>query len=261
MSERIPMPLMSVLSDVIPEQETHASIDALFMYADAPGEPPEGNKQVKVQAWLMRANKESENPLGVLGRLIERYMETAPDDEFRQGAKERIQNALDQCRLRYIPGGHISPGGSLPSATLIDVIKKKNLVAIETEFHRALANLQRSPREAVSAACNMLESVCKTFIEDNKLEMPFKKDLRSVWAIVRKELKFEPGSLEDEDLKKILSGMLSAVDGIGSLRTHASSAHGQGRKTYRLEPRHARLAVNAPHTVSMFVLETWSKQN
>jgi hypothetical protein len=50
------------------------------------------------------------------------------------------------------------------------------------------------------------------------------------------------------------------VDGIGALRTHASSAHSEGRKGYKLEARHARLAVNAAHSVATFVLETWDKR-
>ncbi|MNY64113.1 hypothetical protein D3C86_2011740 [compost metagenome] len=44
------------------------------------------------------------------------------------------------------------------------------------------------------------------------------------------------------------------------MRTHAGSAHSEGRKGYKLEPRHARLAVNAAHTVATFVMETWEKK-
>ncbi|WP_268594539.1 abortive infection family protein, partial [Escherichia coli] len=42
-----------------------------------------------------------------------------------------------------------------------------------------------------------------------------------------------------------------------ALRTHASSAHGAGRKIYNLKPRHARLAINSAHTLTMFILESW----
>jgi Abortive infection C-terminus len=65
---------------------------------------------------------------------------------------------------------------------------------------------------------------------------------------------------EDQDLQTILTGMISIVDGIGSLRTHASSAHGAGRKPYKLEPRRARLAIHSSHTVVLFVLESWQKK-
>ena len=57
----------------------------------------------------------------------------------------------------------------------------------------------------------------------------------------------------------MLSGILSVVDGIGAFRTHASSAHGEGRKLYKLKPRHARLAIHSAHTLALFVLETWDE--
>jgi hypothetical protein len=76
-------------------------------------------------------------------------------------------------------------------------------------------------------------------------------------VIVRAEI--EPGNAQDrqievEDLQKIVSGMISVVDGIGALRTRASSAHGARRKRYAIEGRHARLAVHAAHTIATFIL-------
>lgn len=259
MSRRIPAPVISALSDIIPDSQTHAGIDALFMNADAPGDPPDRNKQIKVQEWLRRTNKLVEDPLRVLGLIVESYIELDEENEYNRPRKQKIEAVLQRCGLRYVAGGHISTGAALPSLSLAEIIKKRDLAAVEAEFHRALENLETRPRDAVSAACNILESVCKCFIEDSGLTMPRRQDLKSVWGVVRKQLGFEPGVLEDADLKKIVSGMLNSVDGIGSLRTHASSAHGQGPKSYRLQPRHARLAVNAAHTVSMFVLESWAK--
>ena len=90
--------------------------------------------------------------------------------------------------------------------------------------------------------------------------MPAKQDLQSVWKTVRKDLGFDPGLVQDDDLKRILSGIYSVVDGIGAFRTHASSAHGEGRKIYNLKPRHARLAVNSAHTLGLFVMETWNEK-
>jgi len=132
--------------------------------------------------------------------------------------------------------------------------------SIEAEFNRALGNVNFEPREAVSAACNILESIFKIYISDEGLELPKKQDIQNVWKVVRADLGFDPSRVEDDDLKKILSGILSVVDGIGAFRTHASSAHGQGRKRYKLKPRHARLAINSAHTLALFVLETWDEK-
>jgi hypothetical protein len=115
------------------------------------------------------------------------------------------------------------------------------------------------PREAVSAASNILESVCKVYIAERGLEMPAKQDLKPVWGIVRKDLRFDPSLVEDQDLQTVLTGLIAIVDGIGALRTHANSAHGAGKKQYKLESRHARLAIHASHTVTLFILESWSK--
>ncbi len=66
----------------------------------------------------------------------------------------------------------------------------------------------------------------------------------------------DPSAMPDPDLKPILGGLSAIVDGIGSWRTHKGSAHGGGRKVYRPELRHARLAAHAAHTLVAFVLET-----
>ena len=89
--------------------------------------------------------------------------------------------------------------------------------------------------------------------------MPKKKDIKSTWSIVRKHLNFDPSSIEDRDLKEILSGLASLVGGIGALRTHASTAHGHGKTRYKVKPRHARLAVHSSHTLALFVIESWQK--
>ena len=60
-------------------------------------------------------------------------------------------------------------------------------------------------------------------------------------------------------MKKVL-GMISLIDGIASLRTHTGSAHGHGRRAYRLQARHARLAIHASHTLVGFFIETWDER-
>lgn len=272
MKKEIPAPVIAVLADNMPNIETHAGLNNLFLHADAPGDPPEGSKPVKTQAWLRRVNKESDNPLAVLGKLIECYMEIPEQDEDdnlffetsttnpKREFKEKLLLILERCNLTYITGGYISDGSSAPSKSLSDLIKGRDIPSIEAEFNRALGNVNSEPREAVSAACNILESIFKVYISDEGLELPKKQDIQNVWKVVRADLGFDPSRVEDDDLKKILSGILSVVDGIGAFRTHASSAHGQGRKRYKLKPRHARLAINSAHTLALFVLETWDEK-
>jgi hypothetical protein len=63
---------------------------------------------------------------------------------------------------------------------------------------------------------------------------PQKQDLHNVWKIVRGDLGFDPKLVQDDALKKVLTRIISIVDGIGAFFTHASLAHGEGRKIYNL---------------------------
>lgn len=265
MHQDIPAAVLALTAELASERETHATLDSLFTYAGAPGEPPDGSKHAKALAWLRRANKEAAEPLRVLGRILEGYMEQVLDpanrwEKDRIAQREKIAKALAEADLQYVKGGKVTGAMGTPTRTLAEFIRERDLESIDQEFQRAVQNASASPREAVSAASNILESVCKVIIADENLTAPSKQDLQSVWGVVRKHLGMDPSKIEDQDLQQILSGLLSVVHGIGSLRTHASSAHGAGKTPYRLEPRHARLAIHSAHTLALFVLESWRKR-
>lgn len=268
MGRQIPQPIISVVSEYIASVESHATLDSLFIYADAPGEPPAASKIAKALEWIRRINKESDDPLGTLGRLLEGYMEAdLPKNPRYDWEKTKVEfvdkmhELLGKYGFSYMTGGFISDGSSITSLSLKEAIQKRNLPAVEMEFSRALENLHIDPREAVSAACNIMESTFKIYISDEGIKPPTKQDLQGLWKVVRDSLGMDTKIIEDEDLKRILSGLYSITDGIGSLRTHASSAHGAGRKIYSLKPRHARLAINSAHTLTMFILESWEEKN
>lgn len=272
MTKPTPAPLISAIADTVSSIETHASLDSLFMYSNAPGDPPEGSKAVKALDWLRRINAQSDNPLQVAAKIIEGYMED-PDSQnkfitvmFQKVENPaykhvlKIKDALANYGLQYIRGGSITDGSAAPTKSLSDLIRNRDLPSINEEFEKALENVTSNPREAVLAACNILESICKTFIEDGGLAMPAKKDLQGVWKIIKDELGFDISKIQDKDLIQILSGLFSTVSGIGALRTHASAAHAEGRTRYIIKPRHARLAVHSAHTAAMFIIESWDEK-
>ncbi|MHA3114617.1 abortive infection family protein [Acinetobacter sp. ANC 4635] len=261
----IPFSTIGLISDFLSNYETHASIDTLLMYCTASGEPPSGSKPVKVKQWLINTNKDPlANPLGVLGRILENYIDTCPfsylySDSLDEYWKfiEKIKRNLADNALVYMNGNVFYGNLNNASKTLEQFIKDIDVASINQEFDRAISSVEVSPREAVSAASNILESICKVYIEQNDLIKPNKQDLKSLFTVVRKDLNIQTDSIEDEDILKIVSGVISIVDGIAALRTHASSAHGAGSKMYNLQPRHARLAIHSSHTIALFLLESW----
>ena len=266
MTQKIPAPVITICAKIASERETHASLNHLFISSGATGEPPEGTKYTKAMAWLRSTNADEENdPLKVLGNIIENYMEEpiSSDNLLYEpwtADVDALRAALARYHLQYVIGGRITGSLGSPARSLQEHIGDRDFESINGEFERALHSVDTNARDAVSAASNILEAVCKTIIDDEHLEMPAKQDLKNVWAVVRKHLRFDPGAVADQDLQRILTGLFSIVEGTASLRTHASTAHAQGRKPYKIEPRHARLAVHAAHTVALFVLKSWEKR-
>ncbi|WP_438591027.1 abortive infection family protein, partial [Klebsiella aerogenes] len=55
------------------------------------------------------------------------------------------------------------------------------------------------------------------------------------------------------DVKAVLSGLVTSVQGIGSLRTHVGGAHGKERGFRRIDPRIAKLAIHSASAIALFV--------
>ena len=260
----IPPSVIGTASPILADAYTHAQLNALFMSAGFPGDAPEGNKIEKCRNWLRRANAECGDALRMFGALIAEFMdaENTMWGTSAEGAdaRERIRAALRKDGLSYSRGGHIH-GAALsgPSRSLAQRIEAEGIPAIEVEYERAYKAIESDPGAAVTAACTILESVCKSYLEGQGHAMPSKQVLGTLWPQVASHLGLSPKDVADDDLKRILQGLYSIGDGVAALPPSSAHGHAQG-KSYRLAPRHARLAVHAAHTMALFVLETWEER-
>jgi hypothetical protein len=266
MTRKIPVPVIAVVSEVMANLYTHNQIDR---FMDAAGielpAPPTGNKQIKVRAWLKYANETLSDPMGALGTAIVELMEVYPADwwpkEMATPYMTRVKDALRQYGFAYRIGGQIiSSGTTAVGENLQEIIHNRSLSGLETEFKRIYENLDADPPSAVTASCALLEALFKTYIEESGLAMPSDETIKPLWKVVRKDLKLDPAIVGDDDLKTILTGLAAIVEGTGSLRTHKGSAHGRGKTTYKIKPRHARLAAHAAFTLASFILEVWGER-
>jgi hypothetical protein len=208
----LPVPVCSIVGDVLGLYIFHhKSLEALFYSAGAVGEVPQGNCVTKCQEWLKRLHKEVAVPTAVLGKVLEEFMEVdnAYKAEEQEPGRKKIREVLGRFGLSYHTGGLLlGATNALPTKSLTQVLKDRELPEVDKEFERALANVESDPPASITAACSILESLFKVYIEDNKdVEMPTDQSIKPLWKTVSKHLGFDPSVVEDEDLKKILSGM------------------------------------------------------
>lgn len=268
---RIPPAVIGTIAPLLAQAYTHAELNSLFYAAGFEGDPPGSNKVHKCAEWMRNTNKDAPNDaLERFGRLIAEFMDADlsvirpmdPDTTTNPDPRDSVRAALAREGLSYQRGGYILGGGLTgPSRSLGDRLKSQGVHALETEYQRAYSQVEADPPAALTAACAILETVCKTYLETEGHELPNKQVLSNLWSETAANLGLSPKEMADNDMKQILSGLSSIAQGVAALRTHKGSAHGhsdpQPAKLYRLEPRHARLAVHAAHTMALFVLETW----
>ncbi|MCI5078196.1 abortive infection family protein [Oricola sp.] len=238
---------------------SHSRLNGLFMESGAPGDVPDGNCEDKCVRWLKRCNDDpATDALAVLGHIIEPFMdEDHSNDEHRRG-QDRITKALARNQLAYHMNGVITRAGATSaSKTLADFFKIGDFASIEAEFSRAISNVESDPHAAITAASSIVEAFCKTYIDVHGLEMPMTQTIGPLWKTVQRTLGLNPDRLLGDDENRILSGLTSIVDGIGTLRTHIGSAHGRGIAPPPITSSDARLAVNAAHTLVTFAMERW----
>ena len=163
----------------------------------------------------------------------------------------------------------ISELAALPSHTaaphLMKISAEWTLDTVEREFQRAFESLEKDPETGVTAACSMLESVCRSILVARNIDLPRSMDIKSLYKEIREPLGLSPNkdipdTEIEADVRTILSALFNTVQGIGALRTHAGSAHGRERGFRRLDPRIARLAVSTATSTALFLIETWEKR-
>ncbi len=135
---------------------------------------------------------------------------------------------------------------------------------VQMEIARALPSVSSDPEDAVTAACSLIEAVCRSILVELTLPLPPKKDIDGLLKAVQEPLGLSPGRTDlnpeiESDIRQILGGLTSVTKGIGALRTHAGDAHGREKGHKRIDPRIARLAINSASSISLFLIETWER--
>lgn len=275
----IPAPVIASVVDVFVDAYSWSKLDMDFAAAGCPGDAPDGSsKAARCMAWLRRVNAEvPDEALGILGRLLHTFMEevlssetarhpwTGKADESpaerREKQRTRINAALQGAGLSYARGGHITRGGAhVATRQLHDLIRGKNLPAIEAEFDTLAQRASTGPRDALSAAANIVEAVLGEMVAAWGLTPPANRTLNTLWATVKPAINADPDTMPDPDLRKVVGAMAAMVDGLQGLRDDKSRAHAMRpelARSYRIEPRHARLAINAALALVVFLMEAW----
>jgi hypothetical protein len=180
---------------------------------------------------LERANRGGDQT--ILRNIIER----AADPRDFLSDPDRLQSVIAylNARLAYDGlelqrlGQHLRLGTPGRAASVVDApVSAVTVIDFDTvnrDLERALASAENDPEDAVTSACSVVESVCRSVLVELDVPLPSKKDIQGLYQAVREPLGLPPDKqgVADEiasDVRTILGGLNSVVNGVGSLRTH-----------------------------------------
>src|SRR5262249_31465119 len=171
----------------------------------------------------LRAFIEAEDGF-LVGKVLRRLWQVR-EDTYAPADPARV--LPEAVRLRFFDlVGRIEAGFSPPMlGSLSGAAEILNFDTVSRDLERALASAQHDPEDAVTGACSTLESVCRSILIELGERLPDKKDVKALFGAVRKPLGLgadrpDLDPLIADDVRKILSGLATVVEGIGALRTH-----------------------------------------
>ena len=149
----------------------------------------------------------------------------------------------------------------------IKLVETNDLERVNFEYiHEQIKKCENKITEkdyegAITNSRTLLESICLFVYENTKSEKyDYKGDLIKLYKEVSKALNMNPADYADDCLKQILSGVFSIINGISTLRNDFSDAHGRSpKKSYKIDERHARLAVNLSKSIAEYLFLTYEK--
>lgn len=163
---------------------------------------------------------------------------------FLRNEFEPLLSALEQ--------GEETPLDGLVS----EQIDTLNAASLERAWAKALERRAADPEGAVTTARTVLESTCKTLMDDLGVPYRDRDDLPALYRKLSSSLGLAPSAQTEEQFKAILGACNTVVQELGSLRNRVSDSHGPGRKSYRPAARHAALAVNLAGSMALFLIGT-----
>ena len=149
----------------------------------------------------------------------------------------------------------------------IELVETNELERLNFEYiHEQIKKCENKITEkdyegAVTNSRTLLESICLFIYENTKDEKyDYKGDLIKLYKEVSKILDMNPADYTDDCLRQILSGVFSIINGISTLRNDFSDAHGRSpQKSYKIDERHAILAVNLSKSIAEYLFLTYEK--
>lgn len=158
--------------------------------------------------------------------------------------------------------GRVFSNRPISLAPIADNLKEQfSSEYLNAQINAMLSMTESNPTEAIGKAKELIESCCKTILEDREIAWDKNWDVGQLVGETLKLLKLMPKDIPENapaatEMRALLGNLRAIATNTAALRNHYGSGHGKSADYKGLSPRHAKLAVGSSITLVEFLWET-----
>ena len=154
---------------------------------------------------------------------------------------------------------------NIPAIGIENIKEKFSSEYISSQIDLMVKMQSENPTEAIGKAKELIESCCRTILEQESIEANRTWDVNKLVDETFKYLRITPNNIPEDipDAKamKALLGNLKAIAGnLASLRNNYGSGHGKSASFKGLQERHAKLAIGSSMTLVNFLWDSFERR-
>jgi Abortive infection C-terminus len=181
--------------------------------------------------------------------------------EWRQTIAKRLLHWLQIDGFKWVDNRLVHTRQKVVFGDLSATAQKFEWSHLSEQIERMQDAVETDPALAIGTAKELIETVCKTILEERGKPVTGTPDIPTLTKALLKELNLVPDGIKEstrgsDAIKSILRSLGTIGNDLSQLRGLYGTGHGQTAKARGLQPRHAKLAVGAASTFATFVFET-----
>ena len=177
---------------------------------------------------------------------------------FLTGFSARLQKEAEDIagRTKIVDQLTNAPASAI-ALPLESVAERLGYGRVVDDWRAAQEEVQANPDGAITAACTLVETVCKHILGDMKETLPADQSIHHLYKAVTKKLNLDPADQAEAEMRKLCGGLATATQNIGAVRTKMGDAHGKAAHFVEPVTSLARLAANSAGILATFLMEQW----
>lgn len=235
-----------------------------------------GSKGHSLHAFLMDESVESVTKWKLLSDLFEHYEEKYLAEYNPKWTEDEFISGINVNGLKFNPGFNklhtkckeILGQHTANNLAVASAAENLKTIAFSSQYLQnqidlMLSEADSNPTDAIGKAKELIESCCKTILEDNDVTVDENWDVPRLLKETTTVLndKILPAGVHnqliDESVKRLMGNLSQMGFQLATIRNKMGTGHGRSDNFKGLEARHARLAIGSSSTLCWFLWETF----